>query len=119
MFTHKDIEARTIFVINCLQERNLRGSNGELLLEEQCEDKKKTLTKLPVQKILALFVVGHITVTTPLIEQCQKFNVALILTKPNLRPIFYWSNSADAHYFLILTQHNFDNNHLTFARQLS
>ena len=118
MFTHKDIEARTIFVINCLQERNLRVSNGELLLEEQCEDKKKTLTKLPFQKILALFVVGHITVTTPLIEKCQKFNVALIVTKPNLRPIFYWSNSADANYLLRQRQHNFDKNNLTFARKI-
>ena len=37
MFTHKDIEFRTIFVINCLKERNLRVSNGELLLEEVIE----------------------------------------------------------------------------------
>ena len=38
MFTHKDIEFRTIFVINCLKERNLRVSNGELLLEEVVEN---------------------------------------------------------------------------------
>ena len=62
MFTNKDIEYRTIFVINCIHERSLRVSNGELLLEEQIEnsDKMKTLTKLPFQKILALFIIGHI-----------------------------------------------------------
>ena len=38
MFTHKDIEQRTIFVINCIKERSLRVSNGELLLEERVED---------------------------------------------------------------------------------
>lgn len=32
MFTRKDIDFRTIFVVNCIQERNLRVSNGELLL---------------------------------------------------------------------------------------
>lgn len=72
MFTHKDIEYRTIFVVNCIKERSLRVCNGECLLEEQVEnsDKMKTLTKLPFQKILALFVIGHIKITTPLIEKC-------------------------------------------------
>lgn len=43
-------------------ERSLWVSNGELLLEEQIVDgdKSKTMTKLPFQKILALFIIGHI-----------------------------------------------------------
>ena len=39
MFTHKDIECRIIFVVNCIKERNLRVSSGELLLEEAAERK--------------------------------------------------------------------------------
>lgn len=102
MFTHKDIEYRTVFVINCIHERSLRVSNGELLLEESVEDsdKMKTLTKLPFQKILALFVIGNIRITTPLIEKCQKFGVALVVLKPSLRPVFFWANSAEANYLL-------------------
>lgn len=102
MFTHKDIEYRTIFVINCIHKRSLRVSNGELLLEEHIEDsdKTKTLTKLPFQKILALFIIGHIRITTPLIEKCQKFGVAIVVMKPSFRPIFYWANSAEANYLL-------------------
>lgn len=46
MFTHKDIDMRTIFVVNCIEHnRSLRVNNGELMLEELGEDKKKTLTK--------------------------------------------------------------------------
>lgn len=70
MFTNKDIEYRSIFVINCINERDLRVSNGELLLENIEEN--KTLTKMPFQKILALFVIGHIRITTPLIDKCKK-----------------------------------------------
>ena len=52
MFTHKDIETRTIFVVNCIEhDRGLRVSNGELMLEETDGDKKKTLTKFPFQKL--------------------------------------------------------------------
>lgn len=118
MFTHKDIEARTIFVINCIEhEKNLRVSNGELMLEEcTSEDKKRILTKFPFQKILALFIIGHITVTTPLIEKCKKYNVALVVMKPNLRPVFYWANAAEANYLLRQRQHKFSTEDLSIAR---
>lgn len=119
MFTHKDLEVRTIFVVNCIEhERNLRVSNGELLLEEWQAEKKKVLTKFPFQKILALFVVGHITVTTPLIEKCKKHNVALVVMKPNLRPVFYWADTAEANYLLRQRQYTFSNNDLSIAKVL-
>ena len=48
MFTHKDIEMRTIFVVNCIEhDRSLRVNSGELMLEEIEGDKKRTLTKFP------------------------------------------------------------------------
>lgn len=118
MFTHKDIEYKTIFVINCINERNLRVSNGELLLEEQVEnsDKAKTLTKLPFQKILALFIIGHIRITTPLIEKCQKFGVALVVMKPSLRPVFYWANSAEANFLLHQRQYEHKKEDISIAK---
>lgn len=120
MFTHKDIEQRTIFVINCIKERSLRVSNGELLLEERVEDadQYKTLTKMPFQKMLALFVVGHITVTTPLIEKCQRFGVALVVVKPSLRPVFFWSNTAEANFLLRQRQYALEKEDISIARIL-
>lgn len=118
MFTLKDLEYRTIFVINCIHERDLRVSNGELLLTETVEDsdKTKTLTKLPFQKILALFIVGHIRITTPLIEKCKKYGVALVVMKPSLRPVFYWADFADANYLLRRRQYEFSTNNITIAK---
>lgn len=118
MFTHKDIEYRTIYVINCIHERGLRVSNGELLLEEKVEDsdKAKTLTKMPFQKILALFIIGHIRITTPLIEKCQKHGVALVVMKPSLRPVFYWANSAEANYLLHQRQYLLDKNDISIGK---
>jgi len=98
MFTHKDIQYRSIFVVNCIKNRNLRVSSGELLLEDS--DEKKTLTKFPFQKILALFIIGPISITTPLIEKCKKFNVALVVMKANLRPVFFYSATAEANFLL-------------------
>lgn len=56
MFTHKDIEMRTIFVLNCIEhERSLRVNSGELMLEEIEGDKKKTLTKFPLPEVVGSF----------------------------------------------------------------
>ena len=56
------------------------------------------MTKFPFQKILAVFVIGHISVTTPLIEKCRQNGIALVVLKQNLRPVFYWSSSAEANF---------------------
>ena len=116
MFTNKDIQYRSIFVINCIHERDLRVSNGELLLEDLEED--KTLTKMPFQKILALFVIGHIRITTPLIDKCKKFNVALIVVNQSFRPVFYWANSAEANYLLRQKQYSFPKDDISIAKIL-
>ena len=116
MFTNKDIEFRSIYVINCITDRELRVSSGELLLEDMQEH--KVLTKLPFQKILALFVIGHIHVTTPLIEKCKKNNVALVVMKPSLRPVFYWSDAAEANFLVRKRQYEFDKNDISIARLL-
>lgn len=120
MFTHKDINTRTVFVINCIEhDKSLRVHNGELYLQELLEDGKcKTLTKFPFQKVLALFVVGHITITTPLIEKCKRYNLALVVVKPNLRPVFYWSDAAEANYLLRRCQYLFASDDLSIARLL-
>lgn len=118
MFTPKDIEYRTVFVINCIRNRDLRVSNGELLLEEQNEDNNgmKTLTKLPFQKILALFIIGHIRITTPLIEKCQKYGVALVVMKPSFRPVYFWANFAEANFLLHQRQYEFAKDDISIAK---
>lgn len=118
MFTHKDIELRTIFVINCIEKRHLRVSSGELLLEEETDNSKKTLTKLPFQKILALFVIGNMTVTTPLIEKCKQYNVALVVMKPNLRPVFFVASTAEANYLVRHKQYQLKQDDISISKIL-
>ncbi|MCR5472059.1 MAG: type V CRISPR-associated endonuclease Cas1 [Prevotella sp.] len=116
MFTNKDVEFRSVYVINCLTDRELRVSSGELLLEDI--GNHQTLTKLPFQKILALFVIGHIHVTTPLIEKCKKNNVALVVMKASLRPVFYWADAAEANFLVRKKQYEFSKEDISIARVL-
>jgi len=114
MLTHKDIEYRTIFVINCTNSRTLRVCNGELLLEDNAEE--RTLTKMPFQKILALFVVGSISITTPLLENCRKFNVAIVVVKPTFRPVFFWSDGSEANFNVRQRQYALPSDDISIAK---
>jgi CRISPR-associated endonuclease Cas1 len=116
MFTHKDIELRTIFVINCIENKNLRVESGELLLENS--EEKKTLTKLPFQKILALFVIGHITITTPLLDKCTKYGIPIVIMKPNFRPVFFFSITAEANFLLKQKQYNLKDDEIEIPKFL-
>lgn len=98
MFTHKDIENRSLFVINGLEKQRLKVSAGRLMLEN--EETGKAITKLPFPKILSLMVVGHTTITTALIEHCNKHGIPIIVMKPNFRPVFYFGNMAEANFLL-------------------
>lgn len=111
MFSNKDIEFRTIFVINSMEGRAMRVSGGELLIEDTAN--KRTLTKFPFQKVLALFVIGQISITSPLIEKCRQYNVAIIVTKLSLRPVFFFTESAEANFLLRQKQHQLPNEDLT------
>ena len=119
MFTLKDIEARSIIVVNCIDhERSIGVAGGEMLLTESDGALHRTLTKLPFQKILALFVIGHITVTTPLIDKCKRYGVALVVMKPNLRPVFFWADAAEGNFLLRQRQYALTDEDLTVAKAL-
>ncbi|NUM51772.1 MAG: type V CRISPR-associated endonuclease Cas1 [Flavobacteriales bacterium] len=98
MFTHKDIENRSLFVINGTEHQNLKVSSGRLMLEDT--ETKKAITKLPFPKILSLMIVGHTTLTTALIEHCNKHGIPIVVMKPNFRPVFYYGNMAEANFLL-------------------
>jgi CRISPR-associated endonuclease Cas1 len=89
---------------------------GELLLENT--EEKKTLTKLPFQKILAIFVVGHISITTPLIDKCTRFGIPLVVMKPNFRPVFFFSITAEANFLLRKKQYEYDKENLQIPKIL-
>lgn len=106
MFTHKDIKSRSLFVINGVEHQRLRVSAGRLLLENT--ETGKAITKLPFPKILSLMVIGHTTVTTALIEHCNKNGIPIVVMKPNFRPVFYFGNMAEGNF--LLRKKQFENN---------
>ncbi|MGM0479859.1 MAG: type V CRISPR-associated endonuclease Cas1 [Bacteroidota bacterium] len=116
MFTHKDIENRSVFVINGTKHQSLKVSVGRLTLYDT--EKQKAITKLPFPKILALIVIGHTTLTSALIEHCNKNGVPLVVMKPNFKPVFYYGDMAEANFLLRKKQFEHTDGILPVAQQL-
>lgn len=115
MFTKKDIEFRSVFLLNCFDEKHLKLRTGELLLQDSAG---KTLTKFPFQKILALFIVGDATITTPLIDKCRRYGVFLSVMKINLRPVFTFGSNAEANFLLRERQYAYNPDDPTIAKRI-
>ena len=116
MFSNKDIAYRQIFVINGLENRKIRLVNFQLGVYDT--ENEKFLTKIPFSKILALFIVGHATLTTPLIERCNKNGISVVVVKPNFRLVFCYGKIAEGNFLLRKQQHLFPKENMTIAKVL-
>lgn len=116
MFTHKDIQNRSLFIVNGTDHQNIRVSAGRLMLFNT--DTEKTITVLPFPKIMALLIIGHTTITTSAIEHCNKHGVPMVVMKPNFRPVFYFGNMAEANFLLRKKQYLADGFRLDMAQKL-
>lgn len=116
MFSNKDVTYRQIFVINGLKNRKIHLVNFQLGVFDTKNE--KYLTKIPFSKILALFVVGHATLTTPLIDRCNRNGVTVVVVKPNFRLVFCYGKIAEGNFLLRRHQHLFPKENLDIAKVL-
>ena len=116
MFSNKDIVHKQIFVINGLEKRKIRLVNFQLGVYDT--EKERYLTKIPFSKILVLFIIGDATLTTPLIDRCNKNGISLVVVKPNFRLVFSYGKIAEGNFLLRQQQYLFPKENLNIAKVL-
>lgn len=108
MLSLQDIKVRNVIVVNALEQRKFNIALGNIVITN--EETGEILTKLSCYKVLAIFVVGHLTITSQVLENLNKFGISLVLLKPNFRPFFNIGSSAEANYLLRERQYKNQNN---------
>jgi len=116
MHSHKDIEYKSVFLINGTQNQIFKVQNG--FLNIQNSETKKSLTKLPFPKILCIMIIGHTSITTSFIEHANKHGVPLVVMKPNFRTVYYFGNMTEANFLLRQKQHYWNKKDLSIAKYL-
>lgn len=97
MLNQSDLKYRQVVLLTNQELRHLCIAQGNIVIKDENDE---VLTRLSKNKVLAIMSIGHITLTSVLIDHCQKHNIALILMNERLRPILFLSHSADANFLL-------------------
>ncbi len=77
----------------------------------------EVINQLSCHKILAIFILGDLTITTVLIKKCLQYGVSLFLLKNNFLVYATIGSSAEGNYLLRMKQYNFQDE-LGLARQV-
>lgn len=59
-------------------------------------------------RIFSLFVVGHLTVTTGLLQRAKRFGFSIIFMNHNLKPYAFWNASAEGNVLLRKKQYAYN-----------
>ena len=81
---------------------SFKNDNVVILNEE-----KKTKHQSSCYRLFALFVVGHSTITTGLLQRAKKFGFSIILMNHNLKPYSVWNAKTEGNVLLRKKQYNY------------
>lgn len=116
MYSEKDIKYRTVLFLNALEGRSLSIRNEELLISET--ETRTTVSKLPFQKLIAVFIIGRCTISSPVLEALARHGVAFCLLKQSLRPLLWKADMAEGNYLLRRRQHQHRKEDISVAKIL-
>lgn len=106
MLNQSDLKYRQVVLLTNKELRHLCVSQGNVVIKDE---NGEVLTRLSKNKVLAIMSIGHITLTSVLIDYCQRHNIALILMNERLRPLLFVSHCADANFLLREKQYLMNN----------
>lgn len=106
MLTSQDIKSRNVIIVNAIEGKKLNVMMGNIVIKDSNTD--EILTKLSFYKVFAIFVIGHLTITSQVLEGCSKHGVNLVILKPSFKPFFRFGNGAEANYLLRERQYRFE-----------
>jgi len=72
------------------------------------DENKKVKLQSTCYRLFSLFVVGHSTVTTGLLQRAKKFGFSIVFMSHNLKPYAYWNASAEGNVLLRKKQYSYD-----------
>ena len=114
MLSKNDIESKNIVFINILDGVKLSLSLGNIIIKDKETEEVKT--KLSTHKVLAIFIVGNMTMTSQLLETCKKNAIQVVFMKSSLRPYINFGDIAEANYLVRYKQYTQAEQELKLAK---
>jgi len=113
MLTAPDFQHKQIIFVFLSRGEALSFKNDNIIIKN--ED-GKIKHQSSCYKLFSLFVVGHITITSGLLERSKRFGFNIIFMNHNLKTYGTWSNGAEGNFILRRKQYEYNKSEI--ARQL-
>ena len=106
-------EKKNLVFVFTMEGDKISFKNDNILVRDADGDTKLQTT---CYRVFALFIVGHLTITTPLIEKSKKFGFPIFLMTPSFRTYDVIGHKVEGNYLLRRIQ--YANSDLTIAKHL-
>jgi CRISPR-associated protein Cas1 len=111
MLTYPDFEQKQILFVLLSYGEKISFKNDNIVIAD-CDGKIKHQSTC--YKLMLLFIVGHITITSGLLQKSSKFGFSIILLSHNLKFIGIWQSKTDGNVLLRKKQYEYDKLDLAF-----
>lgn len=82
----------------------IKNSDDEIILQTTCH------------RIFSLWIIGHVTITSGILERSKKFGFSIYLLSHYYRPINMWNNKMEGNFLLRKKQYEYNN--IDISKQL-
>lgn len=113
MLSYPDFKEKNIVVVFTSEGQRFSFQNDNLIVTDA---DAVVILQTTCYRMLALWIVGHCTITSGLLERSKKFAFPIYLLSVNFRCIGLWSAPTEGNFLLRNKQYNYDS--LDIARHI-
>ena len=105
MLSFPDFKEKQIILALLSHGDKMSFKNDNIIITDENKQIKHQST---CYRLFSLFVVGHFTVTTGLLQRAKKFGFSIVLMSHSLKPYAYWNASTEGNVLLRRKQYSYD-----------
>ena len=113
MLSQPDFKEKQVIFVFLSYGEKLSFKNSNIIITDK---DKKIKHQSSCYRLFALFVVGHLTITTGLIQRAKRFGFSIVFMTHSLKPYAYWNASAQGNVLLRAKQYSYKS--LDIAKKL-
>ena len=113
MLSWPDFQEKQIILALLSHGDRMSFKNDNIII---ADEKKAIKHQSTCYRVFSLFTVGHLTVTTGLLQRAKKFGFSIVFMNHNLKPYAFWNASSEGNVLLRRKQYSYDSQDI--ARKL-
>ena len=109
MLSLPDFKEKQIILASLSYGDKLSFKNDNVIITDK---DKKIKHQSTCYRLFALFIVGHSSITTGLLQRAKKFGFSIVFMTHNLKPYAYWNAGAEGNTLLRSKQYKYDSSNI-------